>query len=87
MSDMSPNRNSMISDKKQDAPVRFLLIIFFKLIFINFFIFCPQFSGLRKILLTIYIVIIVLFTAALVVIVVLAPIEDTITSLKTKMMN
>lgn len=35
-----------------------------------------QYSGLRKVILTIYLVIVILFVVALVVIAVLAPIED-----------
>lgn len=46
-----------------------------------------QFSGLRKVLLAIYLVIIVLFVVAMVVIVVLAPIESTVMDLKAKIMN
>ncbi|XP_037920288.1 putative ferric-chelate reductase 1 homolog isoform X2 [Hermetia illucens] len=65
MSDMSPGRNNMKMDRKQDAP----------------------FAKLRKALLGIYIVILVLFVVALVVIVVLAPIEDSVKSIKSKIMS
>lgn len=46
-----------------------------------------QFSGLRKVLLTIYLVVIILFVIAMVVVVVLAPIETTVQDIRSKIMN
>lgn len=55
---------------------------------INFsFLFCLQFSGLRKIILTIYLVIVIIFVVVLVLIVVFAPIQDAIDSLKSMSEN
>lgn len=42
-----------------------------------------QFSGVRKIILTIYLVIVIIFVAVLVLIAVFAPIEEAIKSLKS----
>lgn len=46
-----------------------------------------QYSGLRKGLLSIYLIVIVLFVIATVVIAVLAPIGETVRSLQSKAMN
>lgn len=64
MTDLSPNRNSVSSDRKQDAPH----------------------SKLRKTLLGVYIVILILFVVALVLIAVL-PLDDLYDSMKSQMMN
>ncbi|XP_059610036.1 putative ferric-chelate reductase 1 homolog isoform X2 [Phlebotomus argentipes] len=65
MTDMTPSRSSMGSERKQDAP----------------------YSRLRKILLGFYLTIITLFTIALVVISVLAPIETAVSEITTKISN
>lgn len=72
-------------DRKQDAAVS---ILAFRLKLditnacLNF-----QFSGFRKVMLFFYILIIVAFVVALVVITVLAPIEDAVESIKKQIMN
>lgn len=88
MNDMSPSRGSKSSERSQDAAVSLKLWPFPNAISLFMsFVSSLQFSGLRKVLLAIYLVIIILFVVALVVIVVLAPIESTVMDIKSRIMN
>lgn len=92
MTDLGP-RGVMHSDRKQDAPVRFVLIKFKylkkKYTYVNniFSLLSLQHANFRKIFLGIYIVILVLFVIALVLIAVLAPIESSFKSAQSSIMN
>lgn len=89
MADVSPRNSVKERERKVDAPVSAMLKIFhpngyqkYKYFFFNF-----QYAGLRKGLLTLYIIIIVMFVVATVVIAVLAPIGETVRSLQSKIMD
>lgn len=70
-----------------DAPVRhgfnFVFIYFLK--FLIFF--DKQYASLRKVLLAIYLIIVIVFVVALVVIAALAPIEDTVRTIRSNLLN
>lgn len=83
MADMSPSRSSM-KERKMDAPVRNSNFdhasVCNKLT--SFSHIKLQFSGLRKIILTIYLIIVILFVVMMILIAIFAPIEEAIKSLQ-----
>jgi hypothetical protein len=76
-------RSSAYADRSADAPV--ITKIIFRKLQVNFNFF--QYSGFRKFILGIYIVVIIAITVALIVITALAPIEQSWNDLRNSMKN